>query len=85
MLSWLRAHVDVFASTTWIAIWSAIGLAIWKYFYELRQKKRENLLGRVNQQLKELYGPLYALVEATKQSRELLYKRVDADVWERNS
>jgi hypothetical protein len=61
----------------------AIGLAVWKYVYEVGQKRRENQLQRINAQLKNLYGPLYTLLEARAHSWRLFTARYDLSDWKR--
>jgi hypothetical protein len=53
------------AKTVAFAILSGIIGFLAKSFYDLRMIRRKDKLERVNNQLKELYGPLYALVQAS--------------------
>jgi hypothetical protein len=72
----------------WTLAWAggsvaAIAGAIWAYLYRLKLNRHENRVQRISSQLKELYGPLYALVEAAEISRSLFFSRYDPKDWKR--
>lgn len=53
------------ALTTIVTIILALSGYFLKYFYDLKLSKRASRLERINRQLGELYGPLYALAYST--------------------
>ncbi|WP_271408368.1 hypothetical protein [Pseudomonas sp. Q1-7] len=53
---------------------AAIGWVI-TYFHKLHFDKKANKLDRVNKQLKELYGPLYARLMASHRTWEAFWKK----------
>ncbi len=60
-----------------------VTLAVWKYLYEVKQRTRAEKLSRIEAQLKQLYGPLYALVNARKKSWAIFESKTRVDEWDR--
>jgi hypothetical protein len=66
------------ASTVAFAILSGVVGFLAKGFYDLWAARRNDRLERVNQQLRELYGPLYALNQADRHAWEAFRKALSA-------
>jgi len=66
-----------------MALAVTIGLAVWKYRYELRQKQRDIRLAHITAQINELYAPLDALVEVSKVTRDLFFDKNPPELWNR--
>ena len=61
---------------------------VWTYLYNLRLARRKDRLDRVNRQLSDLYGPLYALTHSGETCWKVFrsrYRPGDGPFWDPNS
>jgi hypothetical protein len=60
-------------------IFTAILAVIGKYFYDLNLARRKDRLDRINNQLRLLYGPLYASDLAAREVWQAFWRKMDRD------
>jgi hypothetical protein len=71
-----EAHMSAALIAAVTAIAAALLAALLSYAHAQRLQRRRARLGRLNAQLAELYGPLYATLEASRIAYERLLDRI---------